>query len=501
MDILLPIITRIINCSLSSARVPASFKIAAVTPILKRANLIAEILKNFRPISNLPFLSKILEKVASRQLISHKEAKCLRKAMQSAYREFYSTETALLYVQNDLLLSLDRKQCVAMVLIDLSAAFDTVNHEILLNRMSDRYGVKENALKWLKSYLTNRKQFITIKGARSDVVDKHCDVPQGSVLGPNLYEDYTASPLGDIFRRHGVSFHIYADDTQIYVSFLPGEEEAALTKLENCLEEVRQWMAANWLQLNDSKTEFIIFGSSQNLCSLTKTSLTIGQCVIDSKDTKSVKSLGAHFDINMNLDTHLSAICKSGWYHLYQISKIRSFLTTDQTKSVVHAYVTSRLDQHNSLLLGLSKQSLKRLQFIQNAAAKLIIGAKKRDHVTPILISLHWLPVEQRILFKILLLTFKTLQNKGPSYLKEHLTGYTPASDVCDDAPAKNLRSGGANLLCLPQKIHYSTTKKRAFCYRAPKEWNMLPVELKNCKTIANFKVKLKTYLFRVAFY
>ena len=87
----------------------------------------------------------------------------------------------------------------------------------------------------------------------------YCDVPQGSVLGPNLYEDYTASSLGDIFRRHGVLFHIYADDTQIYIPFLPGDEHQALAKLEQCLEEVRIWMAANWLQLNDSKTEFIIF--------------------------------------------------------------------------------------------------------------------------------------------------------------------------------------------------------------------------------------------------
>ena len=338
--------------------------------------------------------------------------------MQSAYRQYHSTETALLHIQNDLLLALDRKQCVAMVMIDLSAAFDTVNHDILLHRLSERYGIKGNVHKWLQSYLTGRKQFVTIKGERSSEISKHCDVPQGSVLGPNLYEDYSAAPVGDILRKHELLFHIYADDTQIYLPFAPGNETEALDRLERCLAEVRQWVATNWLQLNDSKTEFIIFGSKQNLSSLKRNSLTIGECEIPAtKDA--VRSIGAYLDCNMKMEKQLTSVSKSCWYHLYQISKIRRYLTTEQAKSVIHAYVTSRLDQNNSLLLGLPKKSLRCLQCIQNACAKLIVGGKKHDHVTPILISLHWLPVEQRIIFKVLLLAFKALNEKGPTYLKD----------------------------------------------------------------------------------
>lgn len=310
------------------------------------------------------------------------------------------------------------------------------------------------------------------------------------MLGPNLYEDYTSLPLGDIFRKHNVLFHIYADDTQIYIPFLPGEEAQALTKLENCLEEVRKWMALNWLQLNDSKTEFIIFGSKENLSSLQRNTISIGDHIVNAKDTTSVKTLGAHFDAHMKFKIHLSAICKSAWHHLFQISKIRSLLTTDQAKSVIHAYVTSRIDQNNSLLLGLPKSSLKRLQYIQNAAAKLIVGARKHDHVTSILIDLHWLPVEQRIIFKVLLLTYKSLHGKGPSYLKNILTPYHPTL---------NLRSEHGNLLCVPQS-HYAEMSKRAFALRAPVEWNSLPKILKNCKTVTSFKANLKTYLFKIAF-
>ena len=201
LDLLVPIITRIINQSFEKSCVPKQFKLAAVTPILKKLDLIAEILKNFRPISNLPFLSKVMEKVAVKQLTLHKEDHNLREKFQSAYRGNHSTETALLRIHHDLLLALDSRMCV---MLDLSAAFDTVCHKTLLDRLSNRYGIRDDAHTWIASYLSGRKQFVTINGERSEEHTKHCDVPQGSVFGPSLYEDYTAAPLGEIFRKHKV---------------------------------------------------------------------------------------------------------------------------------------------------------------------------------------------------------------------------------------------------------------------------------------------------------
>ena len=247
-------------------------------------------------------------------------------------------------------------------------------------------------------------------------------------------------------------------------------------------------MAANYLKLNDSKTEFIVFGSKKNLAEIKTQSMCLGESHVPSHP--SVKNIGVHLDETLKMDKQVAATCKVAWFHLYQISKIRKYLTDDQTKSVIHANVTSRLDHNNSLLIGLPKKSIGKLQLIQNAAARLIVGLKKRDHVTPTLRELHWLPVEQRILFKVMLLTFKALNNKGPAYLKELLTPYVPA---------RNLRSSSDNQLCVPKSC-YVETSKRAFGTRAPCEWNRLPISIRNKPSVNSFKTALKTYLFKQAY-
>ena len=152
---------------------------------------------------------------------------------QSAYKRFHSTETALLRVQNDILCEIDNQKCVVLLLLDMSAAFDTVDHELLLGRMEKRYGVKGNALKWFRSQLQDRKQFVMIDVTKSKMKELRYGVPQGSVLGPILYSLYT-SPFGDIIKRHGLSYHLYADDTQLYLSFKPthAEQPGSIAKID-----------------------------------------------------------------------------------------------------------------------------------------------------------------------------------------------------------------------------------------------------------------------------
>ena len=154
------------------------------------------------------------------------------------------------------------------------------------------------------------------------------------------------------------------------------------------------------------------------------------------------------------------------------------------------AYVISRLDQNNSLLLGVPKSTTHKLQMVQNACAKMIYGARKHDHVTPLLKELHWLPVEQRIVFKTLLLVFKCMKGVAPAYLSELITVYVPS---------RSLRSEGKGLLCIPDR-HYANTRKRDFAYRGPMEWNQLPQDIRDSKSVDTFKRKLKTHLFRIAF-
>jgi hypothetical protein len=177
IDAILPVITRLINLSLDTATFQDCFRVAAVRPLLKKSDLDHNTLKNFRPVSNLPFVSKVLEKVVAKRLQHHRDSNQLNEKMQSAYRRHHSTETALLRIQNDLLGAVDSKKCTYLVLLDLSAAFDTVDHPILLQRLADQFGIRDSCLNWIQSYLHNRKQFVVINGATSDKHTLDCDVP------------------------------------------------------------------------------------------------------------------------------------------------------------------------------------------------------------------------------------------------------------------------------------------------------------------------------------
>lgn len=258
-----PIVLSIINGSLTFGIVPNHFKHAVVLPLLKKTGLDPNVLSNFRPISKLPFLSKILEKIVYGQLLAHLNENNLLEVFQYGFKPMHSTESALLRVFNDILLTCDSGDCVALVLLDLTAAFDTVDHDILISRLENCAGVKGVALNWFKSYLKGR----TFNVRLNDFVSTHaplcCGVPQGSVLAPMLFSLYLL-PLGSIFRKHGVSFHCYANDCQIYVP-LQKKEGFPLSSLQLCLDDVKAWMALNFLHFNDSKTEVMVFSPSSNM--------------------------------------------------------------------------------------------------------------------------------------------------------------------------------------------------------------------------------------------
>ena len=211
--ILLPAIMEIVNLSLSSGIVPPCLKHAIVRPHLKKKpNADTELLQNYRPVSNLPFLSKAIEKTVVKRLLAHIDNYNLHEVMQSGYKQFHSTETALIRVQNDILVNMDKKRGVILVLLDLSAAFDTIDHATLLDVLQHRLGISGTALEWFKSYLSGRTLFVAMGSEHSTPVSLQCGVPQGSVLGPLLYTIYTL-PLGDMLRNAGVSYHLYADGT------------------------------------------------------------------------------------------------------------------------------------------------------------------------------------------------------------------------------------------------------------------------------------------------
>ena len=211
------IITYKINCSLRLGSASKTLKMAYVQPLLKKLGT-GLLDKNYRPVSNLFFILKIIEKCVTEQLVDHINSNDLNEIMQSAYKIHHSTETILLKVKSDILQNIEDGNVTCLVLLDLSATFDMVNHKILLQRVQHRYGIKGVVLTWLKSYVTECQQCVIIDGELSEPALLKQGIPQGSVLGSILFILYTA-PLGNICHNHGIPYMMYADDQQLYVAF------------------------------------------------------------------------------------------------------------------------------------------------------------------------------------------------------------------------------------------------------------------------------------------
>ena len=254
---IVPAITRITNTSLDEGVMPKSLKHAIVRPLLKKPSLDKDTLSSYRPVSNLTQLSKVIEKVVALRIMTHVSDQQMVECFQSAYRKNHSTETALLYVTSAVKTAMDKKQGTILLLMDFSSAFDTINHNILIRRLRLRYGFVGNALDWLTSYLKERTQRVVIGDQSSSTTTLTTGVPQGSVLGPLLFSLYV-QPIGDIIRAHGLFFHQYADDLQVYTHFdlTHSALVAAVKQLEDCLDEVKVWMVRNSIFMNDGKTQY-----------------------------------------------------------------------------------------------------------------------------------------------------------------------------------------------------------------------------------------------------
>ena len=276
-------------------------------------------------------------------------------------RTIVEKQQALLKVTNNIVMEMNSQHAVLLVLLDLST--DTVDHSVLLHR-----------LVWFKSFLSARSQRVSIPGALSDSLPLDWGVPQGSCLGPLLYIIYS-SKLFNIIERHLPNSHCYADDSQIYLSFKPYDlsiQQDAITAIQNCIDDIRSWMEHDKL-LSDEKTQFLVIGTRQQLSKVNISLITVGNSVITKSSV--VRNLGSYIDDKLSMNSHINKVCNASFYYLHNIRRIRrKHLSCDSSETLIHAFVSSRLDYCNSLLYGLPQVQIDKIQRVQNAAARLILS-------------------------------------------------------------------------------------------------------------------------------
>jgi hypothetical protein len=492
LQTLLPVITQIVNISLASGVFPESLKTSIINPIYKKSTLDANELKSYRPIANMKFLSKIIEKAASCQVIDHVDGNNLSEVLQSSYKCNHSTETALIKVQSDILQSLDCNKAVFMVLLDMTAAFDTVDHHIFLARLKSHFGIDGQVLSFFKTYLSNRTTRVVVNNEFSFEKVLTYSLPQGSIIGPHGFTMYI-TPVSEIIRKNDISFHEYADDFQLYAEFDPkvdGDCQRVLEKLSECISQISSWMSSNYLQLNQEKTEFIIIANPRVLPSLANIALKIGELYI--QPSSSVKNLGVFLDCHLNMSNHVNSLCKTVNFHIRNLWRIRRFITQEACHHAVRGLVLSRLDYANSLMFGLRQVDLNRLQRLQNKAARLVFACGRDRSSAVLLDMLHWLPVKERILYKMSVLIFKCIHNTAPPYLQNLIQCYN--DPVVSESRPRLRSSKDTTRLVVPRSKRKAGD--RSFVVASPSIWNGLPVDLRESASEPVFKRKLKTHLY-----
>ena len=450
-----------------TGNVPTIWKIARVTALHKGG---ANILNNFRPISILPILSKVLERVAFNQLYYYLNSNGLINVYQSGFRPLHSTETALLNTTDDWLGEFDKGNVVIAVMLDLKGAFDTIDHEILTNKLY-YYGLDEKSVKWFKSYLEGRTQTTCISGNSSQFRPVTCGIPQGSILGPLLFIVHI-NDLPSVLKHCKVS--MYADDTMLYCS---GKDPRELCrKINEDLEHVRIWLLRNKLHLNMKKTEYITFGSKQRLEKMDDNDFDIQINSTLVRRVRECKHLGVLLDENLTWQNHINTLQKKIRGGLFMLKSIRNIVNKNVLLTVYNSIIMSHLNYCDVVWGNCGVTNQKVLQKVQNRAARIINNAEWNSSATENLSKLNWLTLDKKRKENIAVMMHKILSGRAPDYLIEKFSFREHGH---------NTRSGSLHLNIPRPKTE---ALKRSFVYRGASSWNSLSHEQQQCTSLSRFK-------------
>ena len=398
---------------------------------------------------------------------------------QSGNRKLHSTETALLCVTDDLLQAIDDKKISALVLLDMSKAFDSIRHDILLQKLQ-ALGVSSLSLDWFHSYLVGRSQRVRIHDAISDALVLKYGVPQGSILGPVLFTIYVNDLLS--VPTHCKSA-CYVDDSKLYLSFPSSDISTAIDNLNADLKCVSRWCCQNSLLIDPDKTKVLIIGVPQLLSKLP--TVTVRMLGKEITPVTVAKDLGVYIDHLLTYNDHINKTVSTCLHKLIQINRIKHLLDKKTILLLINSFVFSRLYYCSTVWSNTSKRNIKKLQLVQNFAARIVLGLKKFDHISQGIRSLNWLPVNDKLYLNDAIMMFKCVNKLVPDYLTRKFT-------LRSQTHSRNTRQCGQ--LNIPRCR--TTTGQRSFTYRSAKLWNILRDDVKSSDSVNVFRTRLVNLLF-----
>ncbi|CAB4041326.1 Hypothetical predicted protein [Paramuricea clavata] len=374
---------------------------------------------------------------------------------------------------------MDKKKLSALVLLDLSKAFDSINHQRLLHKLSN-VGASKSTVNWFRSYLTDRFQSTRINSTLSDPLPITYGVPQGAILSPLLFCIY----LNDLpCASYNGDLESYVDDTKTLLSFPLTEADTGIKNLEEDLHKIASWCCENNLLVNPDKTKFMIIGTRQLMNELdVNISISFMGKILEPVDF--AKDLGLLMDSHLSYDKHISNLVSSFLYKLCQINRVKNNFDKGTLTMIITSLVISKLLSCSTVWSNTTCTNIKKLQSIQNFACKIITGSKKYDHVSPLLQNLEWLTVDKLLYFRDAVMTFKCMNNLAPKYL----------CDMFEKRSCIHNRSTrNCNSIQIP--LFKTASGQRSFAFRGASIWNNLDTELKKCTSLKTFKSQLKEHL------
>lgn len=479
---LLPVLDHLFNFSLQHSTFPSVWKYANIIPIPKVKN--PQECKDYRPVSILCVLGKVLEKLVHKQITEYLTANNLYADNQSGFRRGYSTITALLKVTDDIRKAMDGKLMTLLVLLDLSKAFDCVHHKLMCSKLK-HLGFSDSSVMWFKSYLSYRFHRVFISADQtSDWAEIITGVPQGSVLGPLLFLIYLFD-LPDVLEKE-CSYVMYADDIQLYIHLPLNDFPTYVDKLTKNVRNIITYCEKHNLLLNIPKTQAIMFGTQQFVGMLDKTNippLTINGCVVPY--STSVNNLGVIFDCTLSWTEHCNMLVKKVFGIIAQLRRCMSFIPCNIRKALISALVMPHFDYSSVLFTDISDVNGLKLQRLQNACVRFITGVSKFEHITPSYIRLGLMKLKERRMLSVALMVFRIINTKMPGYLymKYVMTATT------------NSRSTRSSKQSLQIPVHFTERMHKSFLVQSVNLWNDLQLHKYIGKSMYTVKKIVVNYI------